>query len=211
MTISAETLRQGAWFSLEQAGRLINSSVILLNSGDSSSSILLAMYCREEMGKSKLLEQLADKVDSGETISSLALDDHEKKLQAAIQAVPFGCRNDSQLGLILKNLELDENYEKFNDSIKTKKKRLPSDRHKLRCKNLYVDLNSNQSSWSCPKETTLNAAREEVLSAVNDYAIHLQPYFSDRASKLFPKMMAVYESLKDEIEIKKPIWPNSSV
>jgi hypothetical protein len=62
---TADTLRQGAWYVLEQAGRSFHAAAVLADDGDPITGAGLAMFGREELGRSRILRVLADRVDSG--------------------------------------------------------------------------------------------------------------------------------------------------
>jgi hypothetical protein len=55
--VTAQTLWEGSWLALEQAGRLLRSASILWDSGDPSTAVAIAMLGREELGRSRLLRQ----------------------------------------------------------------------------------------------------------------------------------------------------------
>jgi hypothetical protein len=63
--VSEKSLVEGVWFAMEQAGRLLHTAVQVFNSGDSSTSIALAMFAREELGRSRILLDLAYEVHCG--------------------------------------------------------------------------------------------------------------------------------------------------
>jgi hypothetical protein len=68
--MSADTLRQGAWYGLDQAGRLLRASAVLADEGDPITGAAVAMFGREELGRSKILRDLAERVDAGSTIEA---------------------------------------------------------------------------------------------------------------------------------------------
>src|SRR5438552_1953185 len=52
--VSEKVLLEGSWYALEQAGRLLRASVVLFDSGDPGSALALAMFAREEFGRSRI-------------------------------------------------------------------------------------------------------------------------------------------------------------
>ena len=69
--VSEQTLLQGSWYALEQAGRLLRSAVALFESGDPSTAVAVAMFGREELGRSRILRVLAQQVKAGGGNSAL--------------------------------------------------------------------------------------------------------------------------------------------
>src|SRR5580700_10507363 len=67
--VSEQTLLEGSWLALAQAGRLLRSAGMVLQSGDPSSAVVLGMFGREEMGRSRLLRDLSGEVSSGKTFT----------------------------------------------------------------------------------------------------------------------------------------------
>ena len=57
--VPEQTLPQGSWYALEQTGRLLRSAVVLFESGDPSTAVAVAMFGREELGRSRILRVLA--------------------------------------------------------------------------------------------------------------------------------------------------------
>ena len=55
MDVIAPVLLRGAWYSLEQCGRLLSDAVVLYLAKSYSSSVALAMIGREELGKHRML------------------------------------------------------------------------------------------------------------------------------------------------------------
>ena len=41
--VSAETLLQGAWYAIEQSGRLLTSATLVYDHGDKSTAVVLSM------------------------------------------------------------------------------------------------------------------------------------------------------------------------
>jgi AbiV family abortive infection protein len=60
--VSAATIVRGAWYALQQEGRLLHSAVAVFATGDASTALALAMLAREELGKANMLRDLAWRV-----------------------------------------------------------------------------------------------------------------------------------------------------
>src|ERR1700722_1238991 len=133
IAISEQTLLEGSWHALVQAGRLLRSAVLLFDSGDASSASVLAMFVREELGRSRLLRICAGEVKAGQlyTPSEIAAkcDDHVARQASA--------------------------YE-------TKRERQPDEGHEALCDGLYVDLDEAGTSWHRPADLSNAEAREQI-------------------------------------------------
>lgn len=81
--MTADTLRQGAWYALEQAGRLFYAAAVLADDADLITGAAVAMFGREELGRSRILRELARRVDTGVTLEPTdvqeACDNHVSK------------------------------------------------------------------------------------------------------------------------------------
>src|SRR5216110_778601 len=86
--VSEIVLLQGSWYSLEQAGRLLRASVVVFNAKDPATALALAMFGREELGRSRILQDIAAEVATGRSFSPKDVanrcDDHVRKQRAAL-------------------------------------------------------------------------------------------------------------------------------
>src|SRR5262249_34307778 len=102
-------LRQGAWYAIEQAGRLLESATLVFNNGDSATGLGLAMFAAEELGRGSILRDLAKRSDAGEKIYpenvEKACDDHVEKQKQGLGGIAFHTDKDTGLGkLIIKTI-----------------------------------------------------------------------------------------------------------
>lgn len=82
--VSAQYLLEGAVYSLEQAGRLLQDAHILYKNQRYGSAIVMALFAREEIGRYQLIRQLRKKmVETGGVVLAddidRACDDHVRK------------------------------------------------------------------------------------------------------------------------------------
>ncbi len=169
--ITARVLLEGSWYCLEQCGILLRDAVILHDRGSLSTAIGLAMLAREEMGKARILLGLwrdAENQGRGVAADELRdkLDDHEAKQQMAQVSelwtageigTPSG---DTEVAKLLRIITLSGHeasereaaQQKLDELGKKRRKRTPTDRHTMRMKAIYVDLNETGTSWSRPSE-----------------------------------------------------------
>ena len=160
--VSEQTLLEGSWLALAQAGRLLHSAAKLLAAGEPSSAVALSMFGREEMGRSRLLRVLSGEVNGGKSFS--------------VDEVTQRCGNHvskqgaSALSTTLRAHSYAQRNQLTDQAAAAKTKRQPQDRHDARCYSLYVDLKDSGNDWNRPMDTTDQYAREHLDDAINDYA-----------------------------------------
>jgi len=181
--VTEQFLLEGAWHALDQAGRLLCSASILFDGGDSSTALAIAMFGREELGRSKLLRDCAREVRGGSDISAQEVtrctDDHVKKQAAASLSVVMRMRPGSAAWTAatdgsrtdIPDEERSAAHETVRRAFEAKAKKQPHARHEDRCSALYVDLNALGTKWRRPSAIGREDARNSIVDAVNDYAL----------------------------------------
>ena len=184
--ITVDTLLQGAWYSLKQAGRLLVMAVTVFEAGDFSTATGLAMFGREELGRYSILRNLADEVARGHSMTAADVqarcDDHEDKQRAAMMSTTLRANRGTQIGdAVFAQMIADPHSTERNESGELLKivtdamvERTPSDRHRLRMRSFYVDINRSGLGWSRPIEITATKARSVITDAVNDYNVQME-------------------------------------
>jgi AbiV family abortive infection protein len=223
--VSEQTLYKGSWHAMAQAGRLLRSAALLYNNGDSSSGVALAMFGREELGRSRLLRDCAWKTHAGRTFSvddvSRICSEHVAKQEASAFSVVLRPRRDSQvakaLSAIAEREPTSDEYIRANKlldiAVEAKRGRQPNDRHDSRCDSLYVDLNGLGSDWNCPVDLAPADALNQITEAVNDYALEYDRLTNPELwTALQPQvrgaeMRDARESMPRQIDIPAPTWP----
>ncbi|MCS6285410.1 MAG: AbiV family abortive infection protein [Nitrospira sp.] len=218
--ISESVLLEGSWYALEQAGRLLRAAVGVYDRGDSATALALAMFGREEIGRSRILRTLANEVANGASFSAQNVtdrcDDHVKKQREGATGTTLRVPPQSQLA---KALQAQANNAPGSSGWKaaravisaattSKAKRDPQDRHDMREKALYVDLASDSKSWCRPSMITPTVAREHIEEAVNDYAIECYALRDEVIADDFPSMAKTRERMKPHPVLIAAIWPS---
>jgi hypothetical protein len=92
-------------------------------------------------------------------------------------------------------------------AISTKRKRQPQDRHEMRERALYVDLDPTGTAWLRP--VTLDSARclDEITDAVNDYAVERDRLRDEVLDLDFPEMAAARANMDPKVILPEPRWP----
>ena len=211
--VDAITLRQGAWYALEQAGRLLAAAVIIAGSGDRVTAVVLAMFGREEIGRSKILQVLATQVDAGASLSPAdvrgASDDHIGKQTAGNLSTTIRSTTRSALDKAARAALVTEvgstawvtAEQMARRSVAAKRKRDPEARHSARMATLYVDLD-DAAKWRRPIHWSQSEAHKLIVDATNDYACE-----RDRLETLaadYPEMAAARASLEADFNLPLP-------
>jgi AbiV family abortive infection protein len=218
MTIKATGLglRHGAWYALEQAGRLLQAAVLVFENGDSSTGVGLAMFAGEELGRSRILRDLAKKVDEGEEIAVKAVqkacDDHVEKQKRGIFGITFYTDKQTGLGKVMQKQfespvgspEWKEAQHLMQVAFEAKKKQLPQKLHALRMGAFYIDL-EDSGEWRCPNDISREEASRDISDVVNNYAQERDRMFSQR----FPDMTDALEKMTNPKPcLALPRWPH---
>lgn len=226
--VAEQTLLEGSWWALGQAGRLLRSATTLFESGDFGTALAVAMFGREELGRSRLLRNCAREVREGKTLQAHEItkrcEDHVRKQEASAFGITLRPSSDSQLGKALSALTEhepgSEQWNNANDVINSaadaKRKRQPHERHQARCSSLYVDLNDPGTDWLRPVDISREEARINISDAVNDYAQEvdrltnegLRPTLQQHFPHLSVEAMSVARArMSHAVDIPRPIWP----
>src|SRR5208283_3188601 len=168
--VTAETLLQGAWYALEQAGRLLQSATVVADNGDPITGAALAMFAREELGRSSILQTLADSVKAGKALDARgvkrACDDHKCKQSKGAFSTTLRTEPPSGIDRALREMlssapgspEWESAKREAEVATNAKRQHSPQSRHDLRTGNLYVDLNDTGLGWQRPCELDVSIA-----------------------------------------------------
>ena len=218
--VSEAVLLEGSWYALEQAGRLLHAAVGVYDRCDSGTALALAMFGREEVGRSRILRTLADEVATGSTFNTAEVikrcEDHVMKQREGATGTTLRVAPPSQLAKSLqarvssapRSPEWKAARDMISAAVARKAKRDPQDRHDMREKSLYVDLDSNSISWSRPCTIDATVAREHIEDAVGDYAIECDALRDDVIANNFPAMAKARAGMKPAPVLLVAIWPS---
>src|SRR5713101_1274908 len=74
MPVSERYLLEGAWYALEQCGRLLHDAITLYEAGRYATASGIAMLAREELGRARILLALAEEVHAGRPLTLVELE-----------------------------------------------------------------------------------------------------------------------------------------
>jgi AbiV family abortive infection protein len=218
--MSPENLLKGPFYALEQCGLLLRDANILYRKGSFASTIVLAAFAREELGRYRILLDLWHRAKAGEAFTAKQIsdvcDDHEAKQRAGMLSSTMRADRGSGLGKILRaRSENHPQSQAFKNAGATLEKvdkinikRTPGDRHKERMSALYVEPVS-ETQWNRPGDTSAMAAYEFLADAVNDYSgRYHQGYITSAILKRRdPDLYAAIEQWTDRPELPTPEHP----
>jgi AbiV family abortive infection protein len=219
--VSETVLLEGSWYALEQAGRLIHAAVGVYDRGDPGTALALAMFGREEVGRSRILRTLADEVAAGASFNAADVtkrcEDHVRKQRegasgTTLRVVP----PPSQLSKAAQarftsapgSPESKAARDVISAAVTSKAKRDPHDRHDMREKALYVDLDTDSKNWSRPCAIDATVAREHIQDAVGDYAFERDALRDGVIVDDFPAMAKARVKMKPAPVLLAAIWPS---
>jgi AbiV family abortive infection protein len=191
--VSSDFLLRGGWYSLEQAGRLMNEAAALFEAGSHSTAAGLALLSREELAKSRKLFALWMRAFRGEPITrdqvieDLDIGHIEKQRHGAST---FSIPVDAATLEVLKREravtpeEYDEVSRKLNARFERLMKTAPSTRHQQRLRAFYVDPATDGDIWLRPSELAISEAARILVDAGNDYWQHRHPGMPGRTSDI---------------------------
>jgi len=179
MTVSVRYLLEGAWYALEQCGRLLHDAIDLYERDRFGTAVGLAILAREELGKARILIQLSGEVEAGKGLSprelSGALADHLEKQEHAQISVVLSAGYGTRLQELFKKAgdPSDPEFEAANVELEKiqeqKRRRMRQERHSLRQRAMYVDPQTG--GWNRPGDFTKEVSRDELIYAMNDYSM----------------------------------------
>lgn len=218
--VSEAVLLEGSWYALEQAGRLLHAAVGVYDGGDPGTALALAMFGREELGRSRILRTLADDVAAGAFFGTAEVNrrckDHVDKQRAGALGTTLRVVPSTQLAAALQARAISApgsaDSIAARDVIKAasdaKIRRDPQDRHDTRENAVYVDLDSNGTSWSRPCTIAAAVAREHIEDAVGDYAYECDALRDDVIDADFPNMARARVGMQHTPVLLAAVWPS---
>jgi hypothetical protein len=96
-SVTAQYLLEGAAYALEQCGLLLADANLLYRGGSNASTVVLAAFAREELGKYKILLKLRKEVLNGKHLTEKYVKtyckDHEQKQKEGMASISLGTAN----------------------------------------------------------------------------------------------------------------------
>jgi AbiV family abortive infection protein len=205
--LTGAALIRGAWYAIEQCGLLLRDAVLLYDNGRAPTAIGLALFAREELGKSQILLELwnaGNQEGRWPTVAEVerACEDHAQKQRYAQGSITFQAGNETEIGKLMQRITTSSGPEKWEASdqlkelIRKKMKGEPERRVNLRESAFYVDPNISGTDWDRPHDLREAEAYGQLLDAVNNY--------SGRRDSLRPEMIRVLAEVYEKARPDDP-------
>jgi AbiV family abortive infection protein len=178
------------------------------------------MFGREELGRSRMLREMAKRVAAGQQsrpdeIQS-SCQDHVAKQRAAVLGLTLASEPPNPFDRLIREMmalppgteEYRQADDKLREAIEAKRKRLPQDRHDMRESALYVDLDNSGTRWVRPSALDRARCYDEICGAVNDYAGQYDPVRIEIVEQEFSEMAAARKAMSPQFDLPAPRWPN---
>jgi len=208
--ITVSDLRKGRTLALEHAGHLLADALLLYECQRYPSATTLAVFSREETGRSQILADLARSVLAGQQLTRpdvrRACKNHEGKLQKSLSSVALHIKPELGIGLV--QVLGNPRHPKYaayrhliNEKVKAEVRNLPKRAHEERLRALYVDPADN-GGWNRPADLTREEAFAVVDQAAGDYAFSSDELYQD------PDTVADLGSWLEKHPLPKPDFPS---
>lgn len=189
--VPSKFLLEGSFYALEQCGHLLRSASILFDEMQFSSSIVLAAFAWEELGRSRILLDLLKKaLFQQQTVTLKQIEnlcgEHVSKQQwGQVARITRGSKDDRVTQLIKTTISVKPDgpeggvflkaWQELKAVAARLAKKTPEKRHRKRKKALYVEPSETGLGWSCPCQQ-FDAQESEffLLDAINDYSIAVE-------------------------------------
>jgi hypothetical protein len=100
---------------------------------------------------------------------------------------------------------IDEQLEQLNQ---IKVKRTPADRHSMRMRAMYVDINDGGTDWNRPAAMPESEATNCLVDAVNDYSVQTDKLNQlEMLRTLDAPLASALEAWVDKPPLPAPTWP----
>jgi AbiV family abortive infection protein len=216
-TLTQENLLHGAFYALEQAGRLVNDAVALFEQQRYPSSVVLAVFAREEVGRYRMLLEARDEtIDLDVRLTPKELRDkfkcHEEKIKNGISGTFYEYFEDQDPELTKLKAELDPaTYQRRHERIISKRmerkaKTAHKDTQAFRERALYVDLIGDTTNWSRPASVTAKEAFGLLQEVTNDY-LRAFATIRDRLPGRDAELGKAFDAWPDHPSLPEPLPP----
>jgi len=210
-SLSADDLIRGEIYALEQAGNLLRDAVSLYENQRYASAVVLGIYCREELGRSRIYSVMRRQVRSSGPVNSDEVrdrcKDHVEKLrrgqvQVAVRLAPEQ-RDLMDAFADPEHPQHDEARKTMDTLFKKQRGRQPHDTHERRMRGLYVEPTEDGVGWNRPCLFDRDEASQLLDDIANDYDGYLSRLrYSDGERYNF---LATWASRP---ELPPPVWPS---
>jgi AbiV family abortive infection protein len=223
--VTSQFLLEGFAYSLEQCGCLLRDANILYRNGSYASTVVLAAFAREELGRSTILLNLRRQVLDGKNVTKKEIKDcwkdHVSKQRAGTLSTVltddkhrrFPALQRAKMEADFKSEAAGEARAKLSQLHENEKERISHERYAERNSALYVDLTRN-GQWSRPIEKSLSTlALHRLREALEDYTRRYDRYITPENLNFEHPHAELYKALAqwpDRPKLLRPEWPGDT-
>ena len=218
MSLTADFLFQGAMFAAEQAGTLLHDAIELFKLKRYSSSIILGVYSREEIGRARILIEEWNKVNDGQVVTAkelkIRLGDHVNKLKAGQFSMSANSFKPPKKELRQLSWEqvgrpspvpVDAKYYKeLRLRMEGAAAQVAQSLHKQRLLSIHVDVSGDNKSWNRPNLAERSQAHALLYYLSSDYMVLYFSFRSDAEASIVKAFIA----WRDRPNLPAPIFVN---
>lgn len=203
--LTSTAIMQGAWFSLEHCGHLLQDAVLLFRKGHHSTAVGVAMIARDELGKYMELLDLWNHASAGKLVTTKSLTrNHLDRQKLAALSATLMDGDDEERQRRFKALETARDpseRQRLIESLGDAEKR-KGDRERA----FYVD--PVEGGWSRPSAAfSAQQAERIIVDALNDYRVQQDPTtFSERR----PGLNEALKAWTEKPELPAPPEPKEA-
>jgi AbiV family abortive infection protein len=210
--LGADRIIEGAFYSMEQAGRLINDAAALYAQGKWSSSLVLAVFSLEELGKAEMLLLRGIETATGAPKSRNQVMNgvtrHATKLKAGRGEATITASVSFWGDITAPNTDEGNALEaQLNAAQEIALTNAPVEAHNARMRALYVDL-AEDEMWVKPKETTPSEAYLMVSAASIEYGVRRGKFVAPNNAAVAAAIMRLGGLIPALPEAPAVNWPN---
>lgn len=176
--MTGNDLGKGALYALANAGRLIQDAIVLFRDRRYPSAVTLAVYSREELGRARILLDLAASLAPDQALAPQdvrdACDEHVEKLRKGQAGTVLRFDHGPPKGL--SSLAVNPGHPQhraarafIDGAVRAKRRRDADDAHQLRLHSLYVEPDES-GSWNRPSDISPLAAYNILNDVAGDYS-----------------------------------------
>lgn len=178
--LTATSIIEGAYYAMDHAGQLLNDAIVLYERKRWPSSLVLAVFSLEELGKAEaLLCRAKDSANAGpKSVQDVktGLAAHRTKLKVGrgpltITATVGFWGDIPEPG----TREMEEIERRLADADRIAQENTPREAHEARMRALYVDLGDDEL-WQRPTETTSDEAYLMLSAASVEYGVRREKF-----------------------------------
>jgi AbiV family abortive infection protein len=207
LTVTAQSLLRGAFYSLEQCGRLLGDAKLLYENSSYATTLAVVAFAGEELGRWHRLRERRERVLRGERLTveavRAACNNHIRKQEAGVVlrededpevAKLLQKRSQASLG----SKARIKGDKQVDEIVQQELEDAPRERHEERMQALYVDILSEEE-WNQPaREISQTKAYKRLVDTRNGYEVQRQRYIE----------LLLVKSLDPELHDALAQWPD---